>query len=213
MKKGFSLIELLLGVAVIGVLATVVVQSFSESRIRSHDANLKTSVRAYRQSLELYNAKYKTYFVFDRTGVCVPTYVAARHDASEYGLTGVGTGCVGLNGGGEGRMTRKSLTNSYGTYSSLSIADILLKEGVLSEVATYPGIKTFTSNDVSGTGVPQDFILTICDGEGKEAQSEASANNFAIYAQPLKTIAVEQQKSNHLCGSNGTPYPWHISHS
>jgi prepilin-type N-terminal cleavage/methylation domain-containing protein len=213
-QKAFTLIELLVAAAIIGLLATVGVQSFSESRVKAKDANIRTSVRNYTQSLELYNTKYKTYFVYNHSGKC-----ATRLDNTKaYKLKGTAvpansTGCVGLDGGGMGRITRKDGYQAkkndgtlIGSSYSKSIADVLVAEGFLSNVQTVPGVKDFnTSRD--------DFILTLCDNEGYQARSPETATNYAVYAQVARPSTTDTPRANVLCGGRDTGRGWNVFES
>lgn len=53
-KKAFTIIELLVVVAIIGLLATLVFLSFSNSRARSRDSARLSDVNRIRQALNLY---------------------------------------------------------------------------------------------------------------------------------------------------------------
>ena len=50
-NKGFTLIELLVVVAIIGVLATIVLSSFSDTRARARDARRKSDLHQIRNAL------------------------------------------------------------------------------------------------------------------------------------------------------------------
>lgn len=207
-KPAFSLIELLLAVAVVAILVTVVVQDLNQSRTRAYDSSIKSSVNGYRQALELHQAQYKTYFVYDRVGGSCVT--GARSGA--YRLMGTGAACVGLFGGSQGRMTRKDIT---GKYSTQSIADILVKEGVLSEVQTYPDMKNkpFSDNTIAAGRTTNDFVLTLCDEQENQAVSMDSALNFGIFVDLKQNPAansVEAVSTNQQCGGSGTTGGWSV---
>lgn len=52
--SGFTIIELLVAIAIIGILASVVITSFSDSRGKSRDARRKEDLNAIRHAIELY---------------------------------------------------------------------------------------------------------------------------------------------------------------
>ena len=52
--KGFTLVELLVVVAIIGILATVVVISYSGAQKKARDAKVTSDISAVQQALELY---------------------------------------------------------------------------------------------------------------------------------------------------------------
>ncbi len=60
-EKGFSLIELLIVVAVIGVIASIAIPQMTESQVPAYDATAKSDLRNAITSLEMYNIKNGAY--------------------------------------------------------------------------------------------------------------------------------------------------------
>ena len=60
-KKGFTLIEMLVVVAIIGVLASIIVPNFLSSQARARDAQRKSDLTQIGRALELYYQDYGTY--------------------------------------------------------------------------------------------------------------------------------------------------------
>lgn len=60
-KKGFSLIELLLVIAILGVLAGLISGNFINSLAKSRDARRKTDLEQIQKALELYYEDVKAY--------------------------------------------------------------------------------------------------------------------------------------------------------
>lgn len=58
MKKAFSLVELMIVVAVLGILAAIVVPQFQGHSTRAKEAVSKDSLRILRSSIELYTAQH-----------------------------------------------------------------------------------------------------------------------------------------------------------
>lgn len=54
MKRGFTIIELLVVVAIIGILTGVVLVAISDSRQRARDARRKTELKSIENAIELY---------------------------------------------------------------------------------------------------------------------------------------------------------------
>ncbi|MEI6477476.1 MAG: hypothetical protein WCO52_00605 [bacterium] len=226
---GFTLIELVLIVAIVGILATLGVQSYDGARTRAYNTNLRGSVGEYSQAMDLYYAQSHTYFVtWAGAGAttCEAPYDLGKVEKISgtpwgYTLQGYGNGsptCVGLDGGSQGRMTRShihgttiALGSSRGggmilqfnhAYDNYSIADALVSQGVLKEVRAYPGVDSFQEDS-------PDFVLTLCNAQGQQATGKADALNFAVYAS-LKGAAtsVDTSKVHSLCGSADTRYGW-----
>ena len=67
LKRGFTLIELLVVVAVIGLLATIVVASFTSAQKKARDAKRKSDLDAIKKALELVksNCEGSAYYPYD----------------------------------------------------------------------------------------------------------------------------------------------------
>ena len=59
--KGFSLIELLIVVAVIGIIASIAIPQMVESKVPAYDATAKSDLRNAMTALEMYNITNGTY--------------------------------------------------------------------------------------------------------------------------------------------------------
>lgn len=54
--KGFSLVELLISITIIGIMATIVLTSVSNARSRAYDAKIKQQLSSFRTAAEVYFA-------------------------------------------------------------------------------------------------------------------------------------------------------------
>ncbi len=60
-ENGFSLIELLIVVAIIGVLAAIAIPRMTESKVPAYDATAKADIKNAITAIEMYNIKNGTY--------------------------------------------------------------------------------------------------------------------------------------------------------
>jgi len=91
MKKmgGFTIVELLIVIVVIGILAAITIVAFNGIQARSRDSSVDSSVTALKKAIELYNAQEGVYPAVggcpDNNGcglaglstILVPTYISA----------------------------------------------------------------------------------------------------------------------------------------
>lgn len=80
MHRGFSLIELLVVITIIGILSTVVVVSINDARNKSIDSAVKENMNTMRTQAELYHSNRGTY------GTAVATQGVT--DGSAYNASG-----------------------------------------------------------------------------------------------------------------------------
>lgn len=97
-SKGFSLIELLIVVAIIGVLSSIVIAALSSSQAKGRDSKRVSDIKNIEVSLKLYYLDYGRYptNIYDATTGLAPTYMAVVPYDSRAGTcssTGNGAGC------------------------------------------------------------------------------------------------------------------------
>jgi prepilin-type N-terminal cleavage/methylation domain-containing protein len=123
-KKGFTLLELLVVVAIIGVLSTIVLVSLSDSRIRAADAGVKSNLRnAVSQAEIFYN-----------------TNTAAPSSYASVCTNGDGGGTLGANGIGLHVLTAaKNIgLSSYATNGTGTLATATCNDNANSWAAEVP---------------------------------------------------------------------------
>jgi type IV pilus assembly protein PilA len=65
-QKGFTLIELMIVVAIIGILAAIAIPNFLRFQLRARSSEGKTNIAALRTAQESYQAEFGTYLSTDR---------------------------------------------------------------------------------------------------------------------------------------------------
>ncbi len=60
-KSGFTLVELIIVIAMVGILATLVVVAFNSSRLKARDSQRVHDIKEIRTALELYYNRYQSY--------------------------------------------------------------------------------------------------------------------------------------------------------
>ena len=80
MKKGFTLMELLIVIALIGILVTMGVASYSTAQIKSRDSRRKVDMKVYQNALEQFYADQNSTYPADlseltSTGTYLPAGV------------------------------------------------------------------------------------------------------------------------------------------
>ncbi|MDX2168569.1 MAG: prepilin-type N-terminal cleavage/methylation domain-containing protein [Deltaproteobacteria bacterium] len=117
-QSGFTLVELLVVVAIIGILAAIAMQAMSRYRQQAYDAAAIHDLANAVKSEEAYYATYETYISFTATG---PTTVSIPQTAVS------GTVTVAMVGDGESFSGTASSTRGSGkVYSYDSITDTFL---------------------------------------------------------------------------------------
>jgi len=61
--RGFSLIELLISITIMGILATIILSSISNSRARAYDSKIKQQLNSFRTAAEIYFTNNEHYNV------------------------------------------------------------------------------------------------------------------------------------------------------
>lgn len=129
-NKGFSLIELLVVISIIGVLTTVLVMNFVGTRERARDSQKIQNLNSIKNALRMYYNDNQTYPLVRsdlQTNLVTGGYIANLGDITGVGYTQVDTGngfilTVGLEVGAGDEDEKSQLncgigTTTYRTYA------------------------------------------------------------------------------------------------
>lgn len=134
-SAGFTLIELLVVISIIGILAGLVMVSFTASQRQAKDAQRKSDMAQYRNALENYANKNNGLYVIDVVASSVSTGSAF---------------CTAVNSSGDCPEDQKSPTNTYKYCSDTGGVNYALWASLENVTSTY---WTVCSNGRSGTSV------------------------------------------------------------
>jgi prepilin-type N-terminal cleavage/methylation domain-containing protein len=82
-KKGFTLIEILVTVLILGVLAAVAIPGFTKARAKAEKNQAIAYLRTVRTSMRMYYGKWKTYVPLANTSA-IKTVLGAETKAANY---------------------------------------------------------------------------------------------------------------------------------
>lgn len=229
-RHAFSLIELTIVIAVIGILAALLTINLSQSQKNARNSKRKEDVRALTSALNSYHLTHENYFITYNNQDCGPVKSA---DLSDYDASYAGTGCVGANGRGYGKMNLKIGADGKGgvtagwmppeasdgpafaprQYTSHSIIESLQQYGLLTTKEQVDPLNT----NVTDASQP-DYVLVRCCLNGVQSINK-NGGAFAIWTKLETTIGgtQEEDSTSHFCGGvNGKPdiavvqqYPGH----
>lgn len=82
MKKGFTLVELLIVMAIIAILATLIVGGFRSSQMRGRDAQRKGDLKQLANAIEIFYSDYNAYPPASGTQLAACSYNPATGNGS-----------------------------------------------------------------------------------------------------------------------------------
>lgn len=123
MKKGFSLVELIIVVAVLGILAAIVVPQFQSQATRAKEAAAKSDLRVLRGAIELYTAQHNSIppGFPDGDVTAAPTAAAFVAQLTEASIKTGQTAAPGTAGYNLGPYIRKFPENSFNNLTTVKM--------------------------------------------------------------------------------------------
>jgi prepilin-type N-terminal cleavage/methylation domain-containing protein len=219
-SSGFTVIELIIAVAILGIISTIAITNYGQSKTRVRDANRVASLKEYEGGMELKNASQGNYWVY-RPGKDKKEdlYPLVSFEASTGRLTVLKTDdlnahfteMVGYNGAGWGRVTTKNAPSSHYPMP-YSIADALLQGGFISQIKLDPRATDFEhpTGDDTHPELFNDFVLTLCRADGSPAQTPSQAVVYGLFAnlENQSLYSSDATESQHYCGGGSSGHPW-----
>ena len=152
-QRGFSLIELMIVVAIIGILATIALPNFQRFQAKAKQTEAKTSLNGIYTAEKAYRAEWDTYYS------CMNA-IGFAYDGSNYrydaGFTPGGTNVI-TGGSGAACSNVNTEVNRAANATGANPADIAAGAGTT--------VSTFTAGVSGAIGGTVDDRWTITDGK------------------------------------------------
>ena len=185
-RTAFTIIELLVAIAIIGILAVLVTVNLTNSRRAARDSRRKTDVTAYSQAFQQFYSVKGSLFVELNPG-CTASLQA---------------NCSGAAGESYGRMNFTSVQDSL-AYSTKSISQDLQLLGYLANVAYDPS----AANNTTTVDDP-DYVFVRCLPKSSLQSTDRTGTFGAVWTQlesPSNLTDANLSNTEASCGSDTSP--------
>jgi len=115
-KSGFTLVEILIVVVILGILAAIVIPQFTDAAMEAKESRLRTELQTMRSQLELYKVQHNDYL----PGNAASGYTAVSFTAALTGQTDV----HGQTGTDYGPYMQSLPTNPFNDKSTVEEAAV-----------------------------------------------------------------------------------------
>jgi general secretion pathway protein G len=107
-RKGFTLVEILIVVVILGILAAIVIPQFSQASTEARESNLISNLQSVRAQIELYRIQHLD---------CVPETSALAAPTNQSTFTEALTGYTDINGNALTKVEADAFAGAvYGPY-------------------------------------------------------------------------------------------------
>ena len=91
-RKGFTLVEILIVVVILGILAAIVIPQFSQASTEARESSLVSNLQSIRSQIELYKIQHNDVLPVSAAALLTALTTQTIWDGSAYGGTGTAYG-------------------------------------------------------------------------------------------------------------------------
>jgi general secretion pathway protein G len=103
-RKGFTLVEILIVVIILGILAAIVIPQFTDASTQARESSLRSNLQTVRSQIELYKVQHNDSLPASTGGVDFPTAMTGKTDV---------TGAVSTDPNAYGPYLQQMPTNPF----------------------------------------------------------------------------------------------------
>lgn len=178
-KSAFTLVELMVTIAIIAILAALALISFNGVQRTSRDARRRSDIKTYAAALEKYRITSGTYAVTGKNNE--PT-----------GYKGLGFGRMNQVVDSSGTNTMPNGQNNAARYVSLSIVQALKDRGYIGTIATNP-------SNPKNLSTLDDYTLIRCDKRGNQSFTKDDESFSLLAIIERDRTPIETENVSHGC--------------